>query len=331
MASLNIFCASGGGSKGAFQGGVLEALCRSGLHLDGFVGVSTGSIQAGYMSLAKPGLEPQWQQLLLLKDLWFSIKDANSIYSQPCLGYVGLAYRVLRGEPSLYDLGPLKKLLAANIQSGPRRPLRLGVVHLDSGEFRAWQPTDAASLQSAILASASIPLVFPPVPNDLVDGGVREIAPLSSAFELATDLRQGIKFDPTTDRVRIFLALASPIKIEPQQRGSWEKAGALDVALRSLDILEGENYYWDLQGAKTMNELVRFFDERPEYERPPCLQNKLHADLMVIEPDRAHYSALEFDPLKIRGYWQHGMEKTMAVLAKKLAPDKRQGALAAVA
>jgi predicted acylesterase/phospholipase RssA len=335
MAYLNIFCASGGGSKGAFQGGTIEALTRSGIHLDGFVGVSTGSIQTGYMSLAKPGLEAQWQQLLLLKDLWFSLKDASSILSKPCLGYLGLAIRVIGGEPSLYSLDPLKKLLAAHIRHEPRRPLRLGVVHLDSGEFRAWEPEDALSLQSAILASASIPFVFPPVPNDLVDGGVREIAPLAAAFELAGEFRKLKGFDPANDRVRIFLSLASPIKVEAKERGSWEKAGALEVALRSLDILEGENYYWDLQGAKTLNELVRFFDERPEYERPACLENKLYADLIVIEPDRAPYSALEFDPLKIRGYWQHGVEKTLEVLAKKLPENvlvkKRQTALAAVA
>jgi len=318
MGVLNIFCASGGGSKGAFQGGALEALTRSGIHIDGLVGVSTGSIQAGYMSLARPGLEPQWQQLLLLKDLWFSIRSASDIYSQPALGYVSLAYRVLRGEPSLFDLDPLKRLLEANVRSEPRRPLRLGVVHLDSGEFRAWQPTDAPSLQTAILASASIPFAFPPVNDGLVDGGVREIAPLASAFDMAAEFRKLKSFDPLNDSVRIFLALASPIQVEAKGRGSWERIGALEVALRSLEILEGENYYWDLHGAKMMNELVRFFDERPHYERPAILQKKMHADLIVIEPSHTPYSALEFDPLKIRGYWQHGVERTLEVLEKKL-------------
>lgn len=103
---------------------------------------------------------------------------------------------------SLLSMAPVRKLVEDNIQ--PERvaasglTLRIGAVGLESGELRyvtergemlsrTGEPLDEppVPLTEAVLASASIPLVFPPTRlNDehYVDGGVREILPLELAF-----------------------------------------------------------------------------------------------------------------------------------------------------
>jgi len=309
--TLNVFCASGGGAKGAFEGGVLQALCEAGIELHGFVGVSTGSIQAGFMSVAAEGLEPQRRQLEKLRELWFGLDGDAAIYEKPSLGTVGMLARVALGKPSLYTFAPLQALLERNVVSEPKRPVRLGVVELESSRYHAAAPTTAAELRTAILASCSIPVFFPPVSPDLVDGGVRNIAPLSTAFKLAAELLRAGGWD----RVNMYVALASPRAIEAETR-AWPNAALWHVGLRSIEILEGENYAWDIDGALQVNSLVRFFDEHPGYERPPVLRGKLHAAIRLFEPDSVPYSALEFDPTKIRTFWEAGYQKARAVLSR---------------
>jgi hypothetical protein len=313
MTTLNVFCASGGGSKGAFQGGVLEALCEAGITLDAFVGVSTGSIQAAFMSLAEAGLEHQNAQLQSLKELWFGLAGDASIYRKPPFGKLGLAWRLLWGKPSLYSFAPFQSLIEAHVQHEPKRPVGLGVVRLATGEFDLRRPRTAQELSQGVLASSSIPFFFPPVEPDQVDGGVRDIAPLASAFDLARELLQ--QQPGKWDGVHLYVALASPINVPPLHRPAWSAAGALDVATRSLDILEDENYAWDIAGARQINELLEFFQQNPDRPLPPTLRDKILADLTIFEPDESLYSPLTFDPPKIRAYWQRGLEKARSQLA----------------
>ncbi len=309
--TLNLFCASGGGSKGAFEGGVLQALCEAGIELHGFVGVSTGSIQAGFMSLAAAGIEPQRRQLEQLREIWFGLDGDSAIYTKPGFGVAGLLLRAALGKPSLYTFKPFQKLLDARVTAAPQRPVRLGVVGLESSRYTAQEPKTAGELRRAILASCTIPVFFPPVAPDLVDGGVRNIAPLATAFNLASDLlRPG-----GWDGVDMYVALASPRAIATEPR-SWAESALWRVGLRSLEILEGENYAWDINGALLMNSIVRFFDRHADYERPHAVEGKLHAHIRLFEPDAVPYSALEFDPVKIRAFWKEGYEKARDVLAR---------------
>ncbi|HVN76862.1 MAG TPA: patatin-like phospholipase family protein [Thermoanaerobaculaceae bacterium] len=309
---LNVFCASGGGSKGAFEGGVLQALCEAGIELHGFVGVSTGSIQAGFMSQAAPGIEAQREQLGRLRDLWFGLEGNSSIYAKPAFGIVGTLARVLLGKPSLYTFAPFRELLANGVTSGPQRPVRIGIVELGSSRYVVADPRTPADLRAAILASCSIPGFFPPVHPDLVDGGVRNIAPLATAFKLASELLRG---SGEWDRVDMYVALASPRAVEPDQR-TWTAQSLPQIALRALEILEGENYGWDIEGALEMNSIVEFFDSHPGYERPRVLTGKLRADVRLFEPKATPYSALDFEPAKIRSFWEAGYQEARAVLAR---------------
>ena len=310
--ALNIFCASGGGSKGAFEGGVLQAISEREVELHAFVGVSTGAVQAGYMALAPAGLDAQRQQVARLRELWFSLAGDSAVYSKPPLGIVGILARLALGRSSLYTFDPLEALLDRNVTTGPQRPVRLGAVELDGGSFVAATPDSAEGLRSAILTSCSIPVFFPPTPPDRVDGGVRNIAPLPTAFDLARDLQAGAP-PGTWDGVRIYVALASPRAIGSDRR-RWATEKVWTIGLRSLDILEGDNYEFDVAFALETNDLIGFFERHPEYERPPALADKIHADIYLFEPDEVPYSGLEFDHEKIQRFWQKGYDTAMKVL-----------------
>lgn len=104
---------------------------------------------------------------------------------------------------SLLSMSPVREIVEAEIdptligQSGIA--LRIGAVSLESGVLRYITETgsvcsrdgtpldvDAVSLHDAVLASASIPVIFPPTElagEHYVDGGVREILPLELAIE----------------------------------------------------------------------------------------------------------------------------------------------------
>jgi NTE family protein len=138
---------------------------------------------------------------------------------------------------SLLNLGPIKALLAAELHpdriltSGIR--LRLGTVSLESGELRYVtesgalhdrhdQPTGLApiALAEGIIASASIPVVFPAVrlgDEHYVDGGAREILPLALAFH-------------HLDTEQIFAVAASAPGVLPAP--SFADKGLFDVARR---------------------------------------------------------------------------------------------------
>lgn len=116
--------------------------------------------------------------------------------------------------------------------------LRVGAVSLRSGELhytdelgrmyeRDGTPLDRepVSIKDAVLASASIPVVFPPTPlggDVYVDGGVREILPLSLAFN---QLGAG----------HIFAVVASAPGVD--EWGDAADRGLLEIARRvSADI-----------------------------------------------------------------------------------------------
>jgi len=138
---------------------------------------------------------------------------------------------------SLLNLGPVKRLMAAELH--PERVLasgillRLGTVSLEAGELRYVtesgelhdrhdQPLGLPRVRLAdgVLASASIPVVFPPVrlgDEHYVDGGAREILPLALAFH-------------HLDTEQIFAVAASAPGVAPAP--SFADKGLFDVARR---------------------------------------------------------------------------------------------------
>jgi predicted acylesterase/phospholipase RssA len=171
---------SGGGANGAFGAGFLKGWTKTGRRpvFKIVTGVSTGALMAPFAFLG-----PDYDEALRK---FYTTTTSRDIFA---LG--SILVRLLSGD-SLADTGPLASLIAQHVDAGflariaaaHERGLRLyiGTVDLDAQRFVVWNMgliatsghADALDLFRAVmLASASIPIVFPPVLIDVEAGGQR--------------------------------------------------------------------------------------------------------------------------------------------------------------
>jgi NTE family protein len=170
---------SGGGSLGAVQVGMLQALDDMGVTPDLVVGTSVGALNGGWVAGGGDMDD--------LGDVWCGLHRASVVPYQPLRGLLGFAGR----KPSLLDGSAIRRLLGAHLRFSRLEdaPIPLHVVAADllTGRDVLLSTGDAVE---AIAASAAIPGVFPPVVVDgrpLVDGGVVNHTPISHAVALGAD------------------------------------------------------------------------------------------------------------------------------------------------
>lgn len=264
---------SGGGAKGCYQVGVLQALKEAGLKFDMISGVSTGSLQGSMFAQGK---------FHTLYNLWYDIKRRDIFKKKP-FGWLG----AVLGAKSLYNFKPLLELLYRYIdRSKPEAwkiPFRCGVVCLEDGQYYTITENHT-DIQRMIYASCSMPLYAEPVQikgKHYVDGGVRNMTPLKEAIEFGCD--------------EIFVVLCSPLDVG-KEYGKSKKC--LKTVGRSLEIVLNEIYNEDLSYAEFINTLVKQ-EVLKQYKKI-----KFH----IIAPKSQIIDTLDFNQRKIRfglerGYW----------------------------
>jgi hypothetical protein len=171
---------SGGGANGAFGAGFLSGWTVTGKRpvFKLVTGVSTGALMAPFAFLG-PGYDEA------LRTFYTTTASSNIFIRGSLIG------RLLTGE-SFADTAPLAALIAQNVDAdllrriaeahaGGRR-LYIGTADLDSQQFVVWNMGRIASFGTAdaldlfrkvMLASASIPVAFPPVLFEVEAGGKR--------------------------------------------------------------------------------------------------------------------------------------------------------------
>jgi predicted acylesterase/phospholipase RssA len=178
---LNILSLSGGGQNGAFGAGFLIGWRESGTRpqFDAVGGVSTGALMATHSFLGTPADDAK------LEEMYTKITKAD-IYTDRSI------IDIISGADSLSNTAPLRALLAkfitekelervaAAYEQG--RILAIGTTNVDYGQTWVWNMSliakagDLALYRKVLLASASFPIVFPPVEIDghlFVDGAAR--------------------------------------------------------------------------------------------------------------------------------------------------------------
>ncbi len=292
---------SGGGAKGAFQVGVLDALIRErGVKFDIFAGVSTGAIQAlGGAMNDMPGLVQQW----------LDIKGNGDIYKKRPLGAGGALF----GADSIYDAKPIREKIKAYADpsklKAAKRQLLVGVVNLATGEYRDIDEKNP-DIGDWVYASSAQPPFFQPlkskdangVVEQWVDGGVRNVTPLSSAMHLKPRA--------------LLVVLASPPKPPTSPGKIYDNL--VDIALRSAGILASEVSSNDTGNAMLVNDLIaaretqfhRLTDlglsaasiARALQPLDEQLARYSFAPIRIIAPDPGFEASdtLEFKPAKIR-------------------------------
>jgi NTE family protein len=255
----NALIVSGGGSKGAFAVGAVKYLIQErGLSFDILAGTSTGALVTSLIAAdgaaALPILEQEYTTagattIVEERDPPASILSASSLYTAH--GLEGRIAAIITEER-------FARLLASG------RTLLLATVELESGRLVYWytgpsdfHPADGdarrittrGTLMRALLASASIPVMMPPVQIDgrsYLDGGVREYAPIEATADAgATDIRAVI-LSPAPD--------VKPAGVPPFDR-------ILRIGKRSLDLLMEESNEMDLRAARTYTDARRYLDD----------------------------------------------------------------------
>jgi NTE family protein len=177
------FVLSGGGSLGAVQVGMLAVLNERGFRPDLLVGTSVGALNAAYLGVN--GYDAA--AIDRLAGIWRRLRRADVFPFQPVRQTMAFAGR----RPSLCSQRPLRRLVESNlaIENLEDARIELHIVTTDvmSGEEVLLSSGDAIS---AVLASAAIPAVFPPVRREdrlLMDGGVANNAAVSHAIQLGAE------------------------------------------------------------------------------------------------------------------------------------------------
>jgi NTE family protein len=300
---------SGGGSKGAFQVGVLDELVsRRGLAVDLYAGISTGAIQA---------LGAAQDQIPQLRAIWEGIRSGRDIYKKRFLGLLGA---VIGGADSLYDASPVRAKIraffdpAALGRSGKK--LFVGAVSLRTGELVFRDETDPY-VGEWVIASSAVPATYQPLKtadgDKWVDGGVRDITPLSIV----------LKQRPRA----ILIILASP-RTEGAGRGAESYDDLVEIGLRAAGILANEVFVNDIERADFTNALIRARAAQRlaleglglSAEHQALVLGPLDAELerfrvvpiFTIEPARTLMKSTEFKPAEIAAAIRHGEEQAAA-------------------
>src|SRR5262245_37036462 len=158
---------------------MLRALVERDLAPDFVVGASVGAINAAYYAGA-----PDPAGVERLAAIWTRIRRSDVFPVSMVQGLLGF----LRGRNSLVDPSPLRALIARELPYArleeARIPCRIVAADVLDGSEVVLSSGPAVE---ALLASAAIPGVFPPVELDgkhLIDGGVSSNTPLSTAIGL---------------------------------------------------------------------------------------------------------------------------------------------------
>ena len=179
--ALNLLSISGGGQNGAFGAGFLNGWRESGRRpeFDVVGGVSTGALLATHALLGTEADDAKLEEMYtqVTKD---DIYKPRSIVS------------ILSGADSLRDTAPLQALIAKYVTAqtlvrvaaayDDGRLLLVGTTNVDYGQTWVWNMSLIAKAgklelyRKVLLASASFPVVFPPVEINghlFVDGAAR--------------------------------------------------------------------------------------------------------------------------------------------------------------
>jgi NTE family protein len=217
---------SGGGGRGAYECGVYRYLEEIGWQPDILVGTSIGAINAAAIASGRSASE--------LEAAWLATrtKDVQRFWR-------------LRPWRSIYDTTPWRQTLDRYIDfealAHTDKRLLIAATELETGQLRIFDNQETALTPDHILASCSIPLIYPWTKvkgYHYWDGAVMANTPLSGAIDAGAD--------------EIVIVLLSPIgerHMEPP-RWPWH---ALTVV---LDLALSATYENDLKQLENVNQLV---------------------------------------------------------------------------
>jgi len=199
-------CLSGGGARGAYQAGALRALHEAGILKDVccIAGTSIGAANASVY--ASTSIEK-------LEDVWFNIPKDALKHEKPLLSRL-LEEKLKAIDQGIYSMDTFSSIMMNHVDPKKITNKKVFVTVSDGGDADKglfglvkssyehylrkdskviYLPLDEltqAEAHKAVVASCSIPLVFPAVKNDhhkFYDGGVFDNTPIKPLVESGCD------------------------------------------------------------------------------------------------------------------------------------------------
>lgn len=316
-----------GGARGAYQAGVLKRLgeipaFRSGPSpFEIVAGASAGAINGTMVAAGSGRFRVATQRLARL---WSDI-SVSDVFRTDALAMGRIGARLVRDlalggligggtTHSLLDASPLRGLITRNlplggiatsIRRGHLYAVAVSATSYHSGKAftfiqgKRGHPTWSKSRRSSVsgrltidhvLASAAIPIMFPPV---LVrsqgecffgDGGLRLVTPFSPAIRLGASrvFAVGIRCPSAADALsKIELGESQQWK---EQRGTLQHPPLTQICGVFLNAIFLDHLDTDLDHLERMNELIAFYEKRHHPPPMDAVTPEVSEPMRVIKP-----------------------------------------------
>lgn len=207
---------------------------------------------------------------------------------------------------------PLAKKLSQliNISSIKSEVFKAGFVSLTDGKYHSIRHDKFANdqeLQKAVLASASLPMIWSPVESiqtidfelsHLVDGGVRDTTPLGDAIKYINDDQDDAEYHILV--ISCHTPSLSVLK---------DKPNLFTIAERTMyDIVLNEVQNTDLSEFLRINELVQQADQKGCELFSKSGRKLKSFKVQIIQPERKLKGGLDFSRTAVMDSFAHGYE-----------------------
>jgi predicted patatin/cPLA2 family phospholipase len=307
--TMNALVLSGGGSNGAFGAGFLKGWTQSGTRPEFklVTGISTGALIAPYAFLGTDHDEDLEHAFTTVttKDV-YKIRSPFTVLRKDSLARTDpLAARL---DEVITD--DMLRAIAAEHRRGRR--LFVGTTNLDAQRLVVWnmgaiaasgRPGSLDLFRKVLLASASIPVAFPPVYIEVeadgtrydemhVDGGVVSELFLWGAMVDIADARSELQVEPELRvHASIYIIRNSQIDAEPVQ----VDPNLVDIASRSMVTL---------LKAVAIGDLARIWERAEE--------TGVKFNYVGIPPEHAETPAGSFEPADMRRLFELGRSMALS-------------------
>jgi NTE family protein len=264
-----------------------------GYQWDIIAGVSVGALNGAMLAM---------HRYTRLMEIWETISN-EQVYT----GGFNLTsvIKLLLGAKSFYSNEPFQRMMRQEFEAGRViDDLHVGAVSLMIGEYVSFTK-EFLELPSALLASSSMPVIWPPVDispehTAMVDGGVRNKNPVGDVLELEPD--EIVIINCSTEKPSTLLNAP---------------ANVLSIGMRALDIMQNEIFVSDMKEFLRINALVKEAEGQGITLHHPTTGRPLkYYPCVIIEPDGDLGETLDFSQQSVQASLGAGVRRAREVLGR---------------
>ncbi|MBN8820760.1 MULTISPECIES: patatin-like phospholipase family protein [unclassified Spirosoma] len=284
----------GGGNKGGYQEGVIRAAVELNHQPDAVAGTSVGALNGSFVAMRLYHVLAYFWDLVEVHgypeiwDSWLVKEVAGSLTAK----FGGIAGLLLQGQlnkiEGLGTLRPLREKLSDYVKLADFRiPFLCGITSLTDGQYHSINIQDCltdADAVDAIVASATMPIIWDPVPAvrttkgtffQCTDGGVQSITPIKEAIDF-------INRQPDAKDWGMVIVPCGTDQMEPHP----EPYSLMGVVGRVMDMMLNQIFMTDISRFKLINEFVAASVQ-------PTLDGYRHIPSIIIQPSANLGSTLD--------------------------------------